>query len=835
MPNVLVFESDPQFASELKEGLLQQGCTATVVGDATEGLQVAASSTPDLILLTVELPRVNGFSVCNKLKRDPSLSGVPLIILSSDSTEDTFNQHRRLKNSRAQDYIHKPVGFPELLPRIANLVALPSAELGGSGASPSMSDDVVHIAEESYVDLDEELEEIEDLEELDARDPEEEGASVDAEVDEFTEAAFDNLLDEDDLIIAEEEVVPEDLAVETEVSEAVEPLASERNPNAASGSVQLVDDGAFEDITSVASVPIPAELTEVDSEIPSSLAAPTLPPPSEPPAGGQRLSESEALAALDPQVLVEREAQYGALEAKFAERERLCDAQRDEIQKLTVEVARVESAAEVSASQVLALDEQKTQSQEQLAIVQLELRQATARQTDLETQLQGAQSERAGAGSAQEFLALREQLNAKDKEILELHTQVGQKTRELLGAREGGLKFERELGVQEQTLRELQGEHQELARQQEATQADKEQAAKRADDFKRRGEKATAELEAQNQVVEDQRLELVEAAQRHQAEADQARAEAERQLGTALDALRLEEEQARSLAQEEWRGTAERAQSTALEHQESRLKTEYEQAFAQLAAEQAVAYKNLQEESEAKLLGEQEQTAQANEQTARANEQSAALAEKLEQLQTQHAETEANRAATSVELEREKEQHREQVRAFDETKAELAVATTSLVETQAQVATTSEQLAGAQQSVQSLGEQVSRLEQELTAYKAQIERMEQEVSTSQAQSERLDQELAAARANGERLEGELSEAQATGTRLEQELSAATEKVAAGEAEASRLNEALAASTAMVAQGQENHQRDLEVVGKGRDALATAVQLLAGLESHQSAS
>jgi CheY-like chemotaxis protein len=109
MPRVLIFESDPVFASELRSGLEQHACAVTVVGDATEGLQVAASERPDLVLLTVELPRINGFSVCNKLKRDPGLKSVPLIIMSSDSNEDTFSQHRRLKHSRAEDYVHKPI------------------------------------------------------------------------------------------------------------------------------------------------------------------------------------------------------------------------------------------------------------------------------------------------------------------------------------------------------------------------------------------------------------------------------------------------------------------------------------------------------------------------------------------------------------------------------------------------------------------------------------------------------------------------------------------------------------------------------------------------------
>ncbi len=107
---VLVFEADPAFASELENGLNALGCQPTMVDDANVGLQAAASDKPDLILLSIELPRMNGFSVCNKLKRDSSLKNVPLIIMSSDSTEETFDQHRRLR-THAEDYVHKPIAF----------------------------------------------------------------------------------------------------------------------------------------------------------------------------------------------------------------------------------------------------------------------------------------------------------------------------------------------------------------------------------------------------------------------------------------------------------------------------------------------------------------------------------------------------------------------------------------------------------------------------------------------------------------------------------------------------------------------------------------------------
>src|SRR5579859_3382376 len=125
---VLVFESDPAFAGELRSELGKLGCTITVVDDGNVGLQQAAADRPDLILLSIELPRMNGFSVCNKLKKDPSLKDVPLIIMSSESSDETFEQHRKLR-TRAEDYVHKPIAFGELLQHIQGLL-----QVGDGGA-----------------------------------------------------------------------------------------------------------------------------------------------------------------------------------------------------------------------------------------------------------------------------------------------------------------------------------------------------------------------------------------------------------------------------------------------------------------------------------------------------------------------------------------------------------------------------------------------------------------------------------------------------------------------------------------------------------------------------
>ena len=148
LTKVLVFESDPAFAGELRTEFGNLGCTTTVVEDGNVGLQQAIDDKPDLILLAIELPRMNGFSVCNKLKKDPSLKDVPLIIMSSESSDETFDQHKKLR-TRAEDYIHKPIAFGELLQHVREFVQVGAPVTGPEGAI--VIDDEIEIGSADYV------------------------------------------------------------------------------------------------------------------------------------------------------------------------------------------------------------------------------------------------------------------------------------------------------------------------------------------------------------------------------------------------------------------------------------------------------------------------------------------------------------------------------------------------------------------------------------------------------------------------------------------------------------------------------------------------------------
>ena len=92
---ILVFESDNDFAAEIQARFRRAGAEVDVVADGAEGLERASANPPQLILLSIELPSMNGFLVCKKIKKAGELKDIPLVILSSDAdAENIFEQHK---------------------------------------------------------------------------------------------------------------------------------------------------------------------------------------------------------------------------------------------------------------------------------------------------------------------------------------------------------------------------------------------------------------------------------------------------------------------------------------------------------------------------------------------------------------------------------------------------------------------------------------------------------------------------------------------------------------------------------------------------------------------
>src|SRR5215831_9970762 len=117
--NVLVIEPDGAFAAELRGALEPYGFGVEVLTDGNEVLQRARDPMPDLVLLSVE-PKNVGYAICNKLKKNSVWAGTPIVLMSSEATAQTFEQHRKLK-THADDYLIKPFAIDDLLQKVDQL------------------------------------------------------------------------------------------------------------------------------------------------------------------------------------------------------------------------------------------------------------------------------------------------------------------------------------------------------------------------------------------------------------------------------------------------------------------------------------------------------------------------------------------------------------------------------------------------------------------------------------------------------------------------------------------------------------------------------------------
>ncbi len=124
--HLLIIEADEALASDMGEAARQRGFDAQITPDGKQGFEFARDDRPIAIVLCAELPAVSGYSICAKLKKDPSLSDVPLIFTSAEASQSTFEHHKKLK-VRADEYLSKPFAIDEFIEALGRHVAFDSS------------------------------------------------------------------------------------------------------------------------------------------------------------------------------------------------------------------------------------------------------------------------------------------------------------------------------------------------------------------------------------------------------------------------------------------------------------------------------------------------------------------------------------------------------------------------------------------------------------------------------------------------------------------------------------------------------------------------------------
>lgn len=122
---ILVVDDEPKVVTVIQRRLESAGYDVLAAYDGIEALSKARSENPDLIILDLILPKLNGYQVCAILKRDKSYKPIPILMLTARSQEEDIEEGMRVG---ADEYITKPFKNEVLLAKIEELLSKAEAD-----------------------------------------------------------------------------------------------------------------------------------------------------------------------------------------------------------------------------------------------------------------------------------------------------------------------------------------------------------------------------------------------------------------------------------------------------------------------------------------------------------------------------------------------------------------------------------------------------------------------------------------------------------------------------------------------------------------------------------
>jgi len=116
---ILIVDDDPVQLKLLDERLKANGYEVTTAIEAADGLQLAMDQVPNLIILDVMMPIINGYNFCKLMKSEEGQKHIPVIFLTSRADEDDIKIGEEMG---AEAYLTKPVDMDALLSKVKELL-----------------------------------------------------------------------------------------------------------------------------------------------------------------------------------------------------------------------------------------------------------------------------------------------------------------------------------------------------------------------------------------------------------------------------------------------------------------------------------------------------------------------------------------------------------------------------------------------------------------------------------------------------------------------------------------------------------------------------------------
>ena len=631
----LAIEPDTDTANQIRRLLEPKGFRVESIPNGDDAMEWGRDNKPAVIILSVE-PRKVGYAISNKLRRSPSLREVPLVLISSEETLATFEQHKKLK-SRADEYLLKPLQESVFVSKVAKLAGVDAGD-----------DDVHELDADSDIVLSEDDEDI----------------VVDGDEEERT------------LLMADGGgVVKDETAQEEPHDTGATPFEGEKFDPETQAAFAALEAGGGESASKNDDMVDLRNLWS-DDDLPPNLGW-----------------EKGAEAAEDPDSYRTGETLGPEVIESAAVPSPIGD---EEVPPAPEEIEFGDVATDAAGAMVLGegfVDERRMKEAEarnselEARIHSLENERQTLRKEIEEARERFTQS--ATFSKEREFLGLREIINKKEKDILDLRDALDAKDRQILDHKdklreldrarrdleEASLGFERNLVAANERVAELGQDSQKSSEREKAFKArlddaheELRKAREEIDGLKKRMAQDDARARGENERLRaDFEARLAEAEEAHRGEVaklnddhGQASASAEgarqSELARIEGAHRVEVDSLQRRIAEEQAAAGERL-STEL----GKIRKEHEKAIAAAREEQAVQLASERQAYEA--LTEQKERDHRNEILAMRRRQEEELAGAEERRQRDIAEQEARRVA---ELEAAETRRRGELQARDE-------------------------------------------------------------------------------------------------------------------------------------------------------------------------
>ena len=120
MPKILIVEDNEENRDSLSRRLERRGFSVLTAADGRIGVQVANAESPDLILMDMNMPELDGWEATRQIKATPHIAAVPVIALTAHAMS---GDRDRAMEAGCTDYHTKPIEFAKLMVQIEELLA----------------------------------------------------------------------------------------------------------------------------------------------------------------------------------------------------------------------------------------------------------------------------------------------------------------------------------------------------------------------------------------------------------------------------------------------------------------------------------------------------------------------------------------------------------------------------------------------------------------------------------------------------------------------------------------------------------------------------------------